>query len=63
VIDLTAIDQQLEEARKNIKNFETLEADQFFLHFSLGHLNRDESLLFLAIHTKHHLEIVRDIVG
>lgn len=63
VIDPNDIAPQLEKARKNIENIDTLKPGQFFPHFSLGHMNVEEAKLFLAIHTQHHLEIIGDIVG
>jgi len=54
---------QLKEARSNVSNFAAFDENQFFVHSEFGVLNRDQSLRLVEIHTRHHLRIIRDIVG
>ena len=53
--------KQLDQARKNLKNINSLKKDQYFSHYIFGILNREKTKRFLEIHTNHHLKIVRDI--
>ena len=63
-MDITKEDihSQLENARKNIKEIDTLNKNQYFRHFIFGVLDRDKTKRFIEIHTNHHLKITRDIV-
>ncbi|MHA7057842.1 DUF1569 domain-containing protein [Aquimarina sp. M1] len=54
---------QLENARKNLSNLSSLGANVNFLHPVFGQLNKKQTKRFLQIHTKHHLKIIRDILG
>lgn len=54
---------QLEEARVHISKFEELDENANFMHPVFGQLNKGEAKHFLKIHTKHHLKIIRDILG
>lgn len=54
---------QLKEAKKNLKKLEVLEADTHFKHPYFKVINKKQTKRFLKIHTKHHLKIVRDILG
>ncbi|MDY8134025.1 DUF1569 domain-containing protein [Aquimarina sp. 2201CG5-10] len=53
---------QLEQARKNLKDLETMEKDSNFIHPVFGQLNIPQTKRFLKIHTQHHLKIVKDIL-
>lgn len=41
----------------------TLETNNFFPHPYFGNLNKRQTIIFLNIHTAHHLHIIKDIVG
>jgi hypothetical protein len=52
----------LEKAKQNAANFDSLKAGAFFKHPFFGALTLPKTKKFLAIHTNHHLEIMRDIL-
>ncbi|WP_299439804.1 DUF1569 domain-containing protein [uncultured Aquimarina sp.] len=54
---------QLEIARENLSDLENLNENVNFIHPVFGQLNKKQSKRFLEIHTKHHLKIIRDILG
>lgn len=39
------------------------QSNQYFMHPFFGVLNKAQTIRFLAIHTKHHLKIIQDIVS
>ena len=53
---------ELEKAQQNAANFDTLKAGSFFKHPFFGALTLPKTKKFLAIHTNHHLHIMRDIL-
>jgi len=54
---------QVEEARDNLKNLRILDKNSNFIHPVFGQLNTKQAKRFLELHTRHHLKIVRDILG
>ncbi len=53
---------QLEKAIEKLDMFETLHEKSHFKHPVFGVLNKKQTRRFLKIHTKHHLQIVKDIL-
>ncbi len=53
---------QLATARDHIQAYEALPKKAFFTHPYLGRLKKKKALRFIAIHTEHHLKIIRDIL-
>lgn len=49
--------------RDNIMKLETLSKDRYFTHPFFGDLTLNQTINFLEIHTKHHLEIIEDIIS
>ena len=45
-----------------LKELEMISAGQFFKHPLFGHLKVKAAIRFIGIHTKHHLDIIEDIV-
>jgi len=55
--------KQLENARENLKAMVDLHPNANFVHPVFGQLNKKKAMRFLHVHTKHHLGIIRDILG
>lgn len=56
------IHARLGEARTILATLPRLAAHQHFDHFAMGLLDRDQTVAFLLMHTRHHLRIVNDIL-
>jgi hypothetical protein len=56
------LEQHLAKARNAITTLELISKDHFFTHPYFGDLKKKQTILFLEIHTHHHLKIIRDIV-
>lgn len=52
----------LAEARGKMTQYAALPKDSYFAHSSFKNLNRNRTIRFLEVHTKHHLKIIRDIL-
>jgi hypothetical protein len=52
---------QLEVAKNNVVGLENLPPKANFKHPYFGYIKRDKTIKFLALHTNHHLKIMRDI--
>lgn len=53
---------QFQKADSLIARLDHLEKNHFFEHPFFGHLNRKPAIQFLEIHTRHHLDIINDIL-
>ncbi|GMN06843.1 hypothetical protein MTsPCn5_22320 [Croceitalea sp. MTPC5] len=62
VILTDSINVQLKEARHHIAQLNSLNEKAYFNHPVFNTLDRDQTRRFLAIHTKHHLKIIKDIL-
>lgn len=62
--EITVIDiqRQLKTAKFLVKELETMDKNRNFLHPFVGQLNLNQAILFLKIHTQHHLKIIDDIL-
>lgn len=49
-------------AKKNLAHLESLPANSYFTHPIFGDLNLKQTIWFLRLHTKHHLNIIEDII-
>ena len=61
IIKKKDIENQLEEAIKNIASIKELQENQYFTHPIFKQLNKKQTVRFLKLHTNHHLKIVKDI--
>jgi len=52
----------LDYVKEKIKNLNSLKQDNYFAHPYFGNLNLKPTIKFLELHTKHHLNIMNDIV-
>lgn len=62
VIITEDIYEQLEEARTNISKLIKLDKHSNFEHPYFGQLKKSQAVRFIEVHTKHHLNIVKDIL-
>ena len=49
-------------AKEKIKELDRLQPNNYFEHPYFGHLNVKPAIKFIRIHTKHHLDIINDIL-
>lgn len=57
-----SLKSHLQEVKGLLKKLETIDKDQYFYHPYFGDLKRKEAIKFIEIHTKHHLDIIDDIL-
>lgn len=62
VATLEDLKAKIEIAKSNISKLNNLPKNAFFKHPFLGDLNLKKAEKFLAIHTKHHLKIIQEIL-
>jgi hypothetical protein len=62
-ITIANLEQHLAKARDAIKALEFVSKNHFFKHPYFGNLKKKQTILFLEIHTQHHLKIIHDIVS
>ncbi len=62
--DITSVNllKDLQTARKNLSEFDSLEENNYFEHPYFNQLNKIHAKRLLEVHTKHHLKIIKDIV-
>ncbi len=53
----------LSKVKENLMDWKDLDKNTHFPHPFFGILNKKETANFLALHTKHHLMIIDDILG
>ena len=61
-ITLETLKQTFEKTRQTIQTIESLQSNNYFKHPYFGDLNLKPTTRFLALHTKHHLKIIKDII-
>lgn len=61
-ITIKDIERQLKTARFLLHELQTMDKNTNFIHPFIGKLNLKQAILFLEIHTQHHLAIIDDII-
>ena len=61
-ITVDSLQESLKNTYQAITYLKECEANQYFMHPFFGQLNKKQTIKFLAIHTEHHLKIIRDIL-
>jgi hypothetical protein len=61
-ITIADIQRQLKTAHHLAAELETMDSHANFMHPYVGQLNLKQAIVFLGIHTKHHLKIIEDIL-
>lgn len=61
-ITLDTLQESLKNTYQAIAYLKDCQENQYFMHPFFGQLNKKQTIKFLAIHTKHHLKIIRDIL-
>lgn len=59
----TDFESLLHQTRNALIALQAAEPNQFFLHPIFGNLNKKDTFRMLAIHTSHHLHIIKDILS
>ena len=61
-ITIETLQESLKNTYQAITYLKDCEEHQYFMHPFFGQLNKKQTIKFLAIHTEHHLKIIRDIL-
>jgi len=61
-ITIDSLQESLKNTYQAITYLKDCEENQYFMHPFFGQLNKKQTIKFLAIHTEHHLKIIRDIL-
>ena len=62
-INRATITGLIEKARQKAELFEKLSQDKFFTHPVFGNLKVNQARKIMAIHTDHHIKIIKDIIS
>ena len=59
---IESLTKHLLETRINTEQLKSMKNNKFFEHPSFGKLKLKKAINFMGIHTKHHLDIINDII-
>ena len=62
-IDKTNFTQLLIQTKDALQRLKQVDPNQHFRHPIFGDLDKKNTFIMLDIHTRHHLQIVKDIIG
>ncbi len=61
--DENDVREKMEKANQKLAMLNELPANHFFIHPYFGHLNVKNTKKMIALHTDHHLAIIKDIIA
>ncbi len=61
--DENDVREKMEKANQRLSKLNELPANHFFIHPFFGHLNVTNTKKMIALHTDHHLAIIKDIIA
>lgn len=62
-INAESLQQHIGKTREAIRILPHLDPKQYFMHPFLGPMNRNQTIKFLKVHTRHHLGIMNEIIN
>jgi hypothetical protein len=62
-VEKTDINLLFEKTRQKIDELNKADSNKFYEHNIFGILNKKHTLKVLAIHTNHHIQIIKDIIA
>jgi hypothetical protein len=62
-VNLTDIDVLVKKVNERYRQLADMPSKAYFHHFYLGKMHKKQAINFIAIHTKHHIRIIQDIIA
>lgn len=62
-IDIDSLKESVAHTYQALNYLKDCQTNQYFMHPIFGQLNKAQTIRFLAIHTRHHLKIIKEIVA
>ena len=62
-LTIQALEDSIKHTYQALDYLKDCQPNQYFMHPFFGQLNRNQTIHFLSIHTKHHLKIIKDIIA
>jgi hypothetical protein len=63
LITTESLQAHIDLCRQRLAELVQVESDKYFTHPFFGDLKKEETFRFLAVHTEHHLKIIREMLG
>lgn len=61
-LDSNKLEESIAHTYQALNYLKDCQSNQYFMHPYFGALNQEQTIRFLAIHTKHHIKIMQDIL-